>query len=71
MNLFQQIQFLDLDDVDSQEIEYLQSVLYSLRSTHLELPWVDDVEEIQWDQHHYGEYKLTKFAFDYFLKIDA
>ncbi|XP_074000200.1 uncharacterized protein isoform X2 [Rhodnius prolixus] len=49
----EQIQFLDLDDVDSQEIEYLQSVLYSLRSTHLELPWVDDVEEIQWDQHHY------------------
>uniref|UniRef100_A0A0K8S8R4 Uncharacterized protein n=2 Tax=Lygus hesperus TaxID=30085 RepID=A0A0K8S8R4_LYGHE len=48
-----QLQFLNLDDVDANEAEYLQNVLYSGKSPTLELPWVDAEEPAQaeWPQH--------------------
>ncbi|KAF6202313.1 hypothetical protein GE061_004711 [Apolygus lucorum] len=52
-NIQAQLQFLNLDDVDANEAEYLQNVLYSGKSPTLELPWVETEElaQAEWPQH--------------------
>lgn len=57
-----QLQFLDLDDIDLNEIDHVKSLLYSVRSPRLTLPWVEPEEVQQWNQQQYGNY-LTYIPF--------
>ncbi|XP_014280566.1 ubiquitin carboxyl-terminal hydrolase 10 isoform X1 [Halyomorpha halys] len=55
-----QLQFLDLDDIDLNEIDHVKSLLYSVRSPRLTLPWVEPEEVQQWNQQQYdGEPEIS------------
>ncbi|XP_014260965.1 ubiquitin carboxyl-terminal hydrolase 10 isoform X3 [Cimex lectularius] len=48
----QNLQFINLEEIESNEAELVQSLLYTLRSPKLELPWIEQ-EESQWNQQHH------------------